>query len=101
MYLKYGMENLVQDYPLPSIQDLCHTDHNKWLTFSCQNGGGWCLAVENLMEDETHFYLNGTVNTQNYQICDYKSPNAFKEIPLYSQKVTVIVSQQKLSGQFF
>lgn len=34
--------------------------------------------------DEAHFYLNQTVNTQNCQIWNNKSPNALAEIPLHS-----------------
>lgn len=42
-----------------------------------------------LWSDEAHFYLNGTVNTQNCRIWAQENPRMHTEIPLHSPKVTV------------
>ena len=42
-----------------------------------------------LWSDEAHFYLNGTVKTQNSRIWAYEEPHAVEEIPLHPPKLTV------------
>ena len=46
-------------------------------------------ALENSVDDEAHFYLNGTVNTQNSRIWASEQPHAVQEIPLHPTKLTV------------
>jgi hypothetical protein len=42
-----------------------------------------------LWGDEAHFYMNGTVNTQNCRIWASEPPNVIHEIPLHSPNLTV------------
>ena len=42
-----------------------------------------------LWSDEAHFYLKGTLNTQNYSIWAMENPWMRNKIPLHSPKVTV------------
>ena len=45
--------------------------------------------MENSLSDEAHFYLNGTVNTQNSRIWASEQSHAVQEIPPHPQKLTV------------
>ncbi|GFT36982.1 uncharacterized protein TNCV_175161 [Trichonephila clavipes] len=42
-----------------------------------------------IWSDEAHFYLNGTVNTQNCSICVKKNPRIHTKFPLQSPNATV------------
>ena len=42
-----------------------------------------------LWSDEAHFYLNGTISTQNSRISTSEQPHAVQEIPFYPQRLTV------------
>lgn len=80
-------------YKISRVQELLYTDHDKRLTFALtflarmEVDDAWPWKI--LWGDEAHFYLNGTVNTQNCRIWDDKSPHAVTAIPLHSPKVTV------------
>lgn len=80
-------------YKISRVQALHITDPDKRLTFALtflarmeiDNDWPWNI----LWGDEAHFYLNGSVNTQNCRIWACERPTVIQEVPLHSPKVTV------------
>ena len=74
-------------------QQLLPIDSEKRLTFALtflariKVNVSWVWQI--LWNDETHFHLNGTVNTHNCRIWDTEYSHTFQEIPLHSPKFTV------------
>ena len=56
-----------------------------------------------IMSDEAHFYLNGTVNKQNFRYWASENPRELHQRPLHSPKVTVWCGMGKcgIFGPFF
>lgn len=80
-------------YKISLLHELKPTDYDLRLTFALtflarvQVDEAWPWKI--LWSDEAHFYLNGTVNTQNSRIWASEQPHAVEEIPLHPQKLTV------------
>ncbi|KFM67194.1 hypothetical protein X975_24756, partial [Stegodyphus mimosarum] len=54
-----------------------------------------------LWGDEAHFYLNGTMNTQNCRIWNDKSPHASQQFPYIHQPVWCGFTAEFIVGPFF
>ncbi|GFY21816.1 hypothetical protein TNCV_1169601 [Trichonephila clavipes] len=77
--IRHSPELLDRDKPQRfsfAVSFLNRTVHLPWL---------WNI----LRSNEAHFYLNGTVNTQNYRIWAEENPGIHIKISLQSPKVTV------------
>ncbi|GFX44829.1 hypothetical protein TNCV_1826911 [Trichonephila clavipes] len=60
---------------------------------SSLNTGHWSMpvtkAVEYVVSDEAHFWLNGYVNKENCRIWSEANPQVYVETPLHPEKLTV------------
>ena len=90
-------------YSLSIMQHLKETDINSRLEFA-----EWIIdnvdTVEKIwFSDESHFYLNNTLNKQNNRVWGNEKPNFYLEKPLHSDKVTVwaALSSTGVIGPFF
>jgi hypothetical protein len=82
-------------YKISRVQELRNNDHDKRLNFALtflarmEVDDAWHWEI--LWEDEAHFYLNGTVNTQNCRIWDTKSPICIQKHSLTFTKGNCLV----------
>ncbi|GFW62054.1 transposable element tc3 transposase [Trichonephila clavipes] len=80
-------------YKIHHTEELLDRDKPRCLSFAVgflhrmTVGLSWPLNI--LWSYEAHFYLNGTVNTQNCHIWAKENPRTPTEIPLQSPKVTM------------
>ncbi|GFV22677.1 hypothetical protein TNCV_2078671 [Trichonephila clavipes] len=58
------------------------TNDNGWYSLSLR-------LIDEYLEDQAHFWLNGYVNKQNCRIWSEANPQVYVETPLHPEKLTV------------
>ncbi|KFM77080.1 hypothetical protein X975_13612, partial [Stegodyphus mimosarum] len=80
-------------YKISRLHELKPSDYDKRVTFPLSFLArveiDYAFPWHILWGDECHFYLNGSVNTQNSRIWASEQPHTVHEIPLKCPKVTV------------
>ena len=94
-----------QPYKIMTVQQLNPRDYQQRLSF-CQTMLNVFEENEDLtqiMSDEAHFYLNGTVNKQNFRYWASENSHKLHQRPLHSPKVTVwcVLEKCGIFGPFF
>lgn len=99
--LKFDLE--LTPYKIPVMQTLKQSDIDSRMEFC-----NWALANPAVIDatwfsDESHFYLNGSVNKQNMRFWSSSKPDFYEEKPLHSPKVTVwaAISSDGVVGPYF
>ncbi|GFU85802.1 uncharacterized protein TNCV_2036331 [Trichonephila clavipes] len=101
------MRNILRYYPykLQLVQELLPDDFETRHLFSLQflarleADPEWPWNI--LWTVETHFHLDGSVNTQNCRIWETDNPHSTLQVPLHSPKVTVWFSTSFILGPYF
>jgi hypothetical protein len=92
-------------YRLQAVQQLLEADYlvrveycHWFLNTMNENSLNWSF-----FSDESWFYLDGYVNSQNMRWWSSEKPNFFEEVPLHPQKVGVwaAISRPLIIGPFF
>lgn len=90
-------------YKLQLVQELQPRDHANRLLFANEIMNRFPEVDNILFSDESHFHLNGHVNTHNCRYWGTENPKKKHQKPLHSPKVTVWVamSGSGIIGPFF
>ena len=94
-----------QPYKIMTVQQLNPRNYQQRLSF-CQTMLDMFEENEDLtqmMSDEAHFHLNGTVNKQNFRYWASENPRELYQRPLHSPKVIVWcgLGKCRIFGSFF